>query len=342
MKRNNVIRTMIEIALFAAIGFVLDELQGAIAVSFPNGGSIGIAMVAVLIVAYRRGCLPGVLTGLIIGLFDIATKAYILHPLQVLCDYILPYALVGLAGLLKPFFDHAPGRKEKILWLISGAVIGGLLKLTSHFIAGVVWWGDPEYFAWGLNNWNVYLYSLVYNIAFIFPSIILSGALLVILLVKAPVIFEAKESKSKKAKEINERTLAIAFSSFLLALGLFLFTYFFIKYIQSFTWKESSSKYTFDQDSMVIFITGIALIFASIAGYVMIKWDVFEYRHLLFFIIICLGLHSLYALGHIIEMYIEQEIENYYWAWFAFATAFISLPVLFIIKEKKNSSSSQD
>ena len=92
--------TLCEIGIFAALGFVFDELQGILFKGvFPNGGSIGFAMIAVLIIAYRRGFLPALLTGLIMGIFDIATSAYIINPVQLFLDYIFPYALVGFAGL---------------------------------------------------------------------------------------------------------------------------------------------------------------------------------------------------------------------------------------------------
>ena len=192
--RTNSIRTISEVGIFAAIGYVLDELQGVLSKGlFINGGSIGFAMIAVLIIAYRRGWLPAILTGLIMGLLDIATSAYILHPAQLLLDYILPYAVVGFVGFLKPMFDRSEQRKEKILWLISGAVIGGMLKFTSHYLAGVIFWADPNNFAWGLNGMNPYLYCFIYNIAFIGPSIILTAALLVAIMMRAPRVLTANE-----------------------------------------------------------------------------------------------------------------------------------------------------
>ena len=119
-KTTNTIRTMCEIGLFAAIGFALDELQGILSKGvFINGGSIGFAMIAVLIISYRRGWLAGIATGLIMGLLDIATSAYILHPAQLALDYILPYALVGVAGCFKPLFDNAQEKKTKILFLVN-------------------------------------------------------------------------------------------------------------------------------------------------------------------------------------------------------------------------------
>ena len=67
---SKLVTTLCEIGIFAALGFVFDELQGILFKSvFPSGGSIGIAMIAVLIIAYRRGLWPALLTGLIMGLF---------------------------------------------------------------------------------------------------------------------------------------------------------------------------------------------------------------------------------------------------------------------------------
>ena len=56
---KNKIAVLAEIAIFAAIGYVLDVLAGAYSNFFPNGGSIGIALLCVVIVTYRRGMIPG-------------------------------------------------------------------------------------------------------------------------------------------------------------------------------------------------------------------------------------------------------------------------------------------
>ena len=75
--KNSVLRTMTEVAIFAALGFVLDMLAGAIwDPVFINGGSIGIALVCVFLISYRRGFVAGLATGLIMGLLDIADGFY--------------------------------------------------------------------------------------------------------------------------------------------------------------------------------------------------------------------------------------------------------------------------
>ena len=152
-QKSNYVRTICEIGIFAAVGFVLDELQGIISKGiFINGGSIGFAMLAVIVVGYRRGWLPAILTGLIMGGLDIATSAYILHPAQLLLDYILPYAVVGIGCLFKYFFDRTTEKKFKITWLLVGVLVGGLFKFLSHYLAGIIFWADPNNFAWGLTT----------------------------------------------------------------------------------------------------------------------------------------------------------------------------------------------
>ena len=330
--RANLVRTLCEIGIFAALGFVFDELQGIFFGSvFPNGGSIGFAMIAVLIVAYRRGFWPGLLTGLLMGLFDIATKAYIIHPMQVLFDYILPYAVVGCAGLLKPFFDKSENKKEKILWLISGAVIGGLLKFGSHYLAGVFFWADPEYFAWNLNSMNPYLYCFVYNIAFIGPSIVITGGLLVVVYLTAPRVLTNKpfvEETTSERKDI----IPIPIASVLLVVGTFLFVFFFIAWIKSFYYKASSQKYSFDQDSMVIYVLGIFFIVLgalSLSSYIKNK---FNYLVLSSSLLVITFISLIYAAGKIGYAFEEKIDPTKYWIWLAVAgLGFILAEVFFVL-----------
>ena len=330
--RTNLVRTLCEIGIFSALGFVFDELQGIFFGSvFPNGGSIGFAMIAVLIVSYRRGFLPGLLTGLVMGLFDIATKAYVIHPMQVLFDYILPYAVVGFAGLLKPFFDKSEKKVEKILWLVGGAVLGGLLKLTSHYLAGVFFWADPEYFAWNLNSMNPYLYCFVYNIAFVGPSIVITAGLLVVVYLTAPKVLTNKpfvEETESERKDIAPIPIASA----LFVIGTFLFVFFFIAWIKSFYYKASSQKYSFDQDSMVIYVLG--LFFIAIGGITLSTYlkNKFNYLVLSSSLLVITLISLIYAAGKIGYAFEEKIDPTKYWIWLGVAgLGFILAEILFVL-----------
>ena len=339
--RANLVRTLCEIGIFAALGFVFDELQGLFFGSvFPNGGSIGFAMIAVLIVAYRRGFLPGLLTGLLMGLFDIATKAYVIHPMQVMFDYILPYAVVGFAGLLKPLFDKSYTRTQKILWLVSGAVIGGLLKFASHYLAGVFFWADPEYFAWNLNKMNPYLYCFIYNIAFIGPSIVITAGLLVVVYLTAPKVLTNKPFVEEKEMEYSNY-LPVVISSVLIAAGGFLFIYFLIDWIKSFYYKSSSQKYSFSQDSMVIYVLGIFFIVLGVICLISYFKNKFNYMVLSASLLVITVISLLYAAGKAGYALQEKVDASKYWLWLAiagigFVLAEIYFALLLIKRRREN------
>lgn len=195
MKEVFSVRTMAEVAIFAALGYVLDALAGVYSSSvFVNGGSIGIAMMCVFIVSYRRGVLPGVLTGLIMGLLDMADGFYAIAGTwylafaQVFLDYVIAYPLAGLAGLFRGALTKADSQKKKVIWVLVGCLIGGILKFISHYLSGILFWNDPSGFVWGFTDG--YLYSFIYNMAYMLPCIVICTGLMVLVEVKWPSILE--------------------------------------------------------------------------------------------------------------------------------------------------------
>ena len=316
-KTTNTIRTMCEIGLFAAIGFALDELQGILSKGvFINGGSIGFAMIAVLIICYRRGWLAGIATGLIMGLLDIATSAYILHPAQLALDYILPYALVGVAGCFKPLFDNAQEKKTKILFLVIGTIVGGIAKLVSHYLAGVIFWANPDYFAWGLNTMNVYLYCFIYNFAFIGPSIVLTGALLVTVYSSAPRILEVKQYENEVTANKKELYPWISSVIFMVA-GAFLGLFYFVKYVKSFEsyTDEGAFGYEFDPDCMIIFVLGIALLIVGISSGISILKEKYKYVGTSVALVFISATSFIYGLSRLIRAYVKEKDPTQYWIW---------------------------
>ena len=130
MKEKFSTRVLAEIAIFAAIGFALDALQSGIFRGvWVNGGSVGIAMIPVFIIAYRRGLVPGLLCGLILSLVQMLGGIYIMNAatfdnkfiqvmgpfIQVMLDYVLAYFLVGFAGAFAGLYKNAESMKMKIL-----------------------------------------------------------------------------------------------------------------------------------------------------------------------------------------------------------------------------------
>lgn len=140
-------------AICMAIAFVLSFIT---LYRMPQGGSITPAsMLPIIAFAYAFGTPAGVVVGIAYGLLQLTQGLFIVHPVQFLFDYILPFAFLGFAGLFK--------RKNLFLAILVACV----LRFASHWVSGFVFWGTyaPE----GQAAW---LYSLVYNGSYMIPETI--------------------------------------------------------------------------------------------------------------------------------------------------------------------------
>lgn len=201
MKKDQLVRTMCEIAIFAALGYGLDMLSGLYSrFIFPNGGSIGIAMVCVFFMAFRRGLISGILTGLIIGLLQLIGGVYVSGLAdtgfkvfcQIALDYWLAYPVVGFAGVITAKIRQASTRKEMAVFIGMGCLIGGFFKYLCHFLSGVLFWPDD---LWGVGGSTIY--SLLYNGAYMVPSIIICSAIMIFTGYKYPFFFGKEKGFDK-------------------------------------------------------------------------------------------------------------------------------------------------
>jgi thiamine transporter len=137
------------------------------------------------------------------GFYAIASTWYIAMA-QVLFDYIIVYAVVGFAGLFRKLSIKENETKIKIGWLLFGCILGGILKFSSHYLSGVLFWNDPSGFVWGFTNG--FLYSFVYNGAYMIPSIILVSLLMFLIAKNWPFLlrdvnYAFLQKREKKDKE---------------------------------------------------------------------------------------------------------------------------------------------
>ncbi len=211
-KTHDLVMTMVEIGVMAALGFVLDELSGILFKGvFVNGGSIGIAMLCVLLMAFRRGFVPALATGLVMGLLDLATGPYIIPGeawravVQVLLDYVLAYPMVAFASLFRPAFLKAETKGRKVLFLCLGSILGGLLKLFVHYLSGVLFWADPSSFAFSWTWMNPHLYCFLYNALYVLPCLALSLAFLLVLFWRVPSLLKNPEAIYARSKGKDEQ-----------------------------------------------------------------------------------------------------------------------------------------
>lgn len=183
--RNKRVLLMVEIAIFAALGFVLDF----IAFRMPQGGSVSLVMIPIVLMAFRRGIAAGVITGLLVGLLQIVTGFISVAPLsfgfvvmQVILDYLLAYGVVGLAGMMRGRYLEAVQAKKtgKIIVMVAlGVLLGSFLRYVIHVITGILFFGM---FAEG----NVFIYSAVYNATYMIPVAIVAAIICSLLFITAP------------------------------------------------------------------------------------------------------------------------------------------------------------
>ncbi len=160
MNQDNVGRKRIFPTRILAEIIVLIALAGALALishlffKLPQGGSINIGMVPIFWLAFRRGPLIGVFGGAVFGFVDLAIDPFVVHPAQLVLDYPLAFAVLGLAGFFK---------KQPVL----GVVVGVSARFICHFFSGVIYFANyaPE-------GVSPAVYSAVYNATYLSPSMI--------------------------------------------------------------------------------------------------------------------------------------------------------------------------
>ena len=154
-KRKWNVRMLANASLCIALSFILSYIR---LYKLPQGGSITLAsMLPLFLFSYAYGVAPGMLTGMAYGFLQFIQDAYFVHPVELLLDYPLAFALLGLCGL-------APKLSEQY-GMIYGIVLGTFGRFLCAFISGIVFFGmyAPE-------GQHVMVYSAVYNGLYLIPE----------------------------------------------------------------------------------------------------------------------------------------------------------------------------
>ena len=164
MKTNSIsTRVLAEMAVMVALATVLSVIK---VFNFPQGGSITLgSMIPILLVALRRGPKIGVMTGAVYGMVQLIIDGYVgvNNPISLLLDYPIAFGALGLAGFIQ---------KQPFV----GTCLGVTGRFISHVTSGYVFFG--MYAPPGMNS---LLYSIVYNMAYILPELVICGFIISIL-----------------------------------------------------------------------------------------------------------------------------------------------------------------
>lgn len=197
-------RLMADAAITLSLSFALSYIK---LFSMPQGGSITLAsVVPIAIFAYVYGPKQGLQVGLIYSILQLMQGAYLVHPIQILLDYIIPFTCIGLAGVFRKLdfkFLHINNRNcNPAVNIILGIALYSVLRFISSFISGTVFFSSvtsntaitlKEY----LFNKEAVAFSAGYNAPYVFADMAIA------FIAAAPVML------SKQIQRIvNERMLS--------------------------------------------------------------------------------------------------------------------------------------
>lgn len=142
----------------------------------PQGGSVALTMIPIILISVRRGALAGMMTGALYGAMSLMIAGVIYHPMSILLDYVLAFGLVGIAGVFK----------KSVSGVVCGTVLGVAARFVSSTVSGAVLFASyaPE----GQNPW---IYSLGYQASYMIPELIITLICVIILFTKARRVFES-------------------------------------------------------------------------------------------------------------------------------------------------------
>lgn len=170
--QNKQIRTIAYMGMYLALFFVFDWLSNSIGLfRMPNGGSLGLGVLPLLLCSYHLGWKKGTTVCLLCVLMMFLTgRIYVIQnsdgfaPWQIAIQFLMEYPLAfGIYGIASLFPNSG--------YFYSGIAITNLIRLALHTVAGTVFWATP---VWG---------SFAYNAWYMIPTMIMC-------LILIPLIYE--------------------------------------------------------------------------------------------------------------------------------------------------------
>ena len=158
-KRQMTIRALCEGAILIAVAQILSLLP---LWKYPWGGSVDLAMLPILLFCCRWGFGPAVVACFVHGTLQMFLGGGVGIGWQsILGDYVFAYGALCVAGFFKGKF--APG-----------VLLGCAARFLVHYVVGATVWAEymPENF-FGMTMSSPWIYSGLYNGAYVFPCMVL-------------------------------------------------------------------------------------------------------------------------------------------------------------------------
>lgn len=135
----------------------------------PNGGSVTlVSLLPLILFAYVYGTVPGLILGFVHGMLQFMFGGWFLNVIQLLLDYPLAFAVLGLAGLFNKMKSEQAG-------LAVGTVVGCAARWFVASLAGLVFWSDLTE-----GIWPAVVYTVTYNASYMIPECIITAVIAVL------------------------------------------------------------------------------------------------------------------------------------------------------------------
>lgn len=185
--KNTKTTVLVEAAIMVALATVLSYIR---IIKLPWGGSITLlSMLPIVVYSIRRGPALGLAASFVFSLVQFGQGVidglfgWELTPVSltacIFLDYIGAYTVIGIAGIFK--------NKGMAGWL-GGTALAVFCRFLFHFFSGVLIWGSYGELWNGFSTDNTWLYSLLYNGAYMLPEMIFT-------MIGAFVLFRVPQTK---------------------------------------------------------------------------------------------------------------------------------------------------
>lgn len=174
MKKLNT-KTIVLLAMYVALSIALDYFKEMLPfLNMPQGGSVNIALIPVVVAGFHLGASNGLLCGALWWLITtlMGMNEWFVSVPQYVLDYILPSIVIGGASL---FY-----RKKNIYEVEAGIIIAMVVRTFSIVLSGAYYWPDGV----AAGSSAAWIGSMAYNLPY-------SIATMVMLMMVVPALLKS-------------------------------------------------------------------------------------------------------------------------------------------------------
>lgn len=196
MKDVKLSQKITESALMLALATILSFVK---IIQLPFGGSITLAsMLPMVILSYRYGFLWGLFSGfvysllqLLFGLDNLSYATSVVAAVAIiLLDYVLAFSCTAIGGLFRRM-------KPQTSAITLAAFLTCLFRFLSHTVSGCTVWAGVS-----VPTADAFLYSLIYNAAYMIPETIIT--LVFAMYLSSALVFSKKTIIPQRKKDTPE------------------------------------------------------------------------------------------------------------------------------------------